>query len=150
MDVNEIQIGGGHYRKAYQHWDFVCDTDMPYLLGCATKYPTRWKEKNGIEDLRKCIHYVQKAEYRGVYMPRNKWYGPLTFDTTQHRILQCTEAFVRQLPHREAHIIRLIVEGSYQEATRRIEDLIKESIEEDFAAEADGSYTNQDPTWFKG
>lgn len=146
MDVNEIQIGGNHYRKKYQHWDLVCDTGMPYLLGCATKYIARWRDKNGIEDLRKSIHYISKAEDRGIYMPRNKWYEFITFDTTEHRALELVKAFVRQLPHTEAHIIRLIVEGSYTVATRNIERL----IEQEEAAEPGAGYTNQDPTYFKG
>lgn len=60
MDVNEIQIGGGHYRGDYQHWDWVEDTGMGYLEGVGSKYICRWKSKNGIEDLRKSVHYVDK------------------------------------------------------------------------------------------
>jgi len=150
MDVNEMQIGGKHYQKSYQHWDFVCDTGMPYLLGCATKYPTRWKDKNGIEDLRKCIHYIQKAKDCYIYMPGNKWYDLFTFETTEHRISECTKAFVNQLGSQEANIISAIVQGNYGTAISLLNELIEETIEEDYAAEADGSYTNQDPTWFKG
>lgn len=146
MDVNEIQIGGDHYRKDYQHWDFVCDTGMPYLLGCATKYVARHQDKNGIEDLQKSIHYLRKAEDLGIYMPRNKWYEFITFDTTEHRILQCTKAFVRQLPHKEAHIIRLIVEGSYKVASEKLAELIDDTV----FGEPGAGYTNQDPDWFRG
>ena len=66
MPANNKQVGGGHYQGEYQHWDFVCDVNMHYLLGCATKYLVRWREKNGVEDLKKAIHYVEKAEEKGV------------------------------------------------------------------------------------
>lgn len=58
--VNDRQVGGSHYVSSYQHWDWVVDHDIPYLLGCATKYLIRWKKKNGIEDLEKSYHYVEK------------------------------------------------------------------------------------------
>lgn len=158
MEPNDIQIGGDHYRKEYQHWDLVCDTNMPYLLGCATKYIARHHGKNGIEDLRKSIHYVQKAEDRGVYMPTNKrWEKPLHYlliflggtMTTEEVNIELTKKFCSQLPYKEAHITRLIVEGSYAEATRRIEELIEDTrriegpFEEHDATEPGAGYINQ-------
>lgn len=155
MDVNEIQIGGTHYRKKYQHWDFVCDTKMPYVLACATKYISRWKDKNGVEDLRKSLHYIQKAEDRGIYMPVNKWWENLIFpvsdfisksETTEWRIFRCTTEFCKQLETEEWMIIHAIVEGDYKRAIIYINDLIR--MED--PAEPDSSYTNQDPIYFKG
>ncbi len=61
--ANETQVGGGHYRAvdpAYQHWDFVVDTGLGYLEGCATKYISRHRLKNKEQDLDKALHYVQK------------------------------------------------------------------------------------------
>ena len=60
MSVNATQIGGTHYRSSYQHWDFVSDMGLNYLLGCTTKYVTRYKLKNGVQDLRKAVHYAEK------------------------------------------------------------------------------------------
>jgi hypothetical protein len=140
-----MQIGGTHYRNKYIHWDYVCDTNMPYLLGNATKYVSRWRDKNGVEDLRKSIHYLEKAEERGVYMPLNKWHEFITFNTTQIRIDQFTFYFCSQLPVEDATIFRLIVEGSYDTAIMKIEELINE---EDFGAGP--GYTNQDPDYIRG
>jgi len=62
MKANDIQVGGEHYKTEYQHWDAMVDLYGPeYLLGCATKYIVRWRRKNGLEDLKKSIHYIQKA-----------------------------------------------------------------------------------------
>lgn len=55
------QVGGDHYLAAYQHWDFVPDTNTGYLEGNATKYLGRWRKKHGIEDLDKALSYMQKA-----------------------------------------------------------------------------------------
>jgi len=58
--ANEKQIGGDHYRCKYQHWDFATKNHLDYLQGCATKYVSRWRKKNGIQDLKKSLHYVEK------------------------------------------------------------------------------------------
>lgn len=59
-DPNKSQVGGSHYRSEYQHWDWVIDIQLGYLESAATKYLTRWKEKNGLQDIRKSIHYIEK------------------------------------------------------------------------------------------
>ena len=59
--VNAIQVGGGHYKSRYQHWDFVLQVlAARYLEGNITKYMTRWQKKNGLEDLKKASHYLDK------------------------------------------------------------------------------------------
>lgn len=60
--ANDIQVGGEHYKyKAIQPWDFISSNNIPFLEGSAIKYLTRWRDKGGIEDLKKAQHYVQKA-----------------------------------------------------------------------------------------
>jgi hypothetical protein len=58
--VNDIQVGGSHYKSEYQHWDLVINLGMHYLLGCASKYVTRVKQ-DAFEDHQKARHYVSKA-----------------------------------------------------------------------------------------
>lgn len=61
MRANEMQVGGGHYMgREIQHWDVVDRNGIGYLEGVATKYVCRYKEKNGLQDLRKAEHYVVK------------------------------------------------------------------------------------------
>lgn len=61
MSANSRQEGGHHYQSDYQHWDWVEEIDMDYLLAAATKYLTRWRQKgNGVVDIKKAIHYVEK------------------------------------------------------------------------------------------
>lgn len=59
-DANSKQVGGEHYRSEYQHWDFIELNGIGYLEAAATKYATRWRKKNGLEDLQKALHYTEK------------------------------------------------------------------------------------------
>lgn len=59
--ANEIQIGGGHYKaKAIQPWDYIAANDLDYFQGNIVKYVTRWRDKAGVEDLKKARHYLDK------------------------------------------------------------------------------------------
>lgn len=59
--ANQYQVGGDHYRKReYQHWDFVADAGLGYFTGQATKYLARWRDKAGVADLEKALHYLRK------------------------------------------------------------------------------------------
>lgn len=62
--ANERQIGGNHYATAAgaeQHWDRQWRLfGRGYFIGCITKYVERYPKKNGIEDLHKAMHFLQK------------------------------------------------------------------------------------------
>ena len=61
MSANDTQRGGSHYKtKAIQPWDYITGNGMGYLEGNVVKYVSRFREKNGIEDLRKAMHYLEK------------------------------------------------------------------------------------------
>ena len=61
MSANDSQVAGKHYKeKAIQPWDYIALNGIGYLEGCAIKYLTRHKEKNGADDVKKAIHYCQK------------------------------------------------------------------------------------------
>jgi len=64
-DLNTVQqVGGDHYKAKnnYQHWDWCIDISLGYLEAAATKYITRWKGKNGVQDVMKGISYLEKAK----------------------------------------------------------------------------------------
>ena len=59
--ANETQVGGKHYKdQKIQHWDYVATNDLDYFQGQITKYVSRWKNKNGLEDLKKAQHFLKK------------------------------------------------------------------------------------------
>ena len=59
--ANAQQVGGAHYAvKTIQPWDFIIANNIGYLEGNIIKYISRWKDKGGVEDLKKAQHYLQK------------------------------------------------------------------------------------------
>lgn len=62
MSANDRQIGGDHYRKkaGVQHWDYAISKQMDLFQYVVTKYVERWRDKNGIADLEKALHYLEK------------------------------------------------------------------------------------------
>jgi hypothetical protein len=58
--ANETQVGGEHYRSEIQHWDFVLANDIPYMEAQIIKYVYRWRKKNGLQDLAKARHFLDK------------------------------------------------------------------------------------------
>jgi len=61
MAANDIQVAGDHYKsKAIQPWDYIVSNDLGYLEGNVVKYVSRWRDKGGIDDLRKAQHYLAK------------------------------------------------------------------------------------------
>lgn len=125
MFANTLQVGGTHYIKnAYQHWDFVLETDMNYVLGCATKYVSRWRQKNGFQDLEKSKHYIYKAKENQVY-----------FDHDKH--LAKVLKFCSQLVPEDATMILAITSGDYAEAIDLIDEMLQQG-EVSFARGRDG------------
>jgi len=60
MNANDTQTGGTHYQVAIQPWDYIIANNLGYLEGNVIKYVTRYKNKGGVEDLRKAQHYLTK------------------------------------------------------------------------------------------
>ena len=68
--ANQKQVGGTHYAGTTQHWDMVLSAlDNRYLEGNATKYLARWRKKNGVQDLEKAEHYLEKLIEAAQLMP---------------------------------------------------------------------------------
>jgi Protein of unknwon function (DUF3310) len=58
--ASDVQVGGDHYRKyPIQPVEFCIANDIGFLAGNVIKYVTRYKDKNGAEDIRKAIHYLK-------------------------------------------------------------------------------------------
>lgn len=58
--ANARQVGGKHYESELQHWDVIERYGIGYLEGCSSKYVTRARKKNGLQDVEKCEHYIEK------------------------------------------------------------------------------------------
>lgn len=54
-----LQVGGLHYKKMpIQPVEFVHANGIPFIEGCVIKYLCRWRDKGGLEDLRKAKHFI--------------------------------------------------------------------------------------------
>ena len=54
------QIGGNHYKDfTIQPYEFISKNNLSFFQGNVVKYVCRYLNKNGIEDLKKIIHYCQ-------------------------------------------------------------------------------------------
>jgi hypothetical protein len=59
MSARDKQIGGNHYRNlAIQPVEYNHANKIPFIEGSIIKYATRWREKGGIDDLRKIKHFA--------------------------------------------------------------------------------------------
>ena len=60
MKSLETQIAGQHYKNQnIQPIEYILENELPFIEGNIVKYITRWREKGGIEDLKKVKHYVE-------------------------------------------------------------------------------------------
>jgi len=58
--ASETQVAGNHYSKLkIQPMEYCLQNDLNYGQSNAIKYITRYKDKNGIEDLKKAIHCIE-------------------------------------------------------------------------------------------
>lgn len=62
MKADKTQVGGDHYKQegGEQHWDRVARLKMSWYSANVTKYMERWPLKNGLQDLYKARHYLEK------------------------------------------------------------------------------------------
>jgi len=64
--TRDVQVGGDHYKdKAIQPWDAMqswmsAEQFEGYLRGNIIKYIARYPDKQGLEDIRKAQHYLEK------------------------------------------------------------------------------------------
>ena len=111
MSANDKQLGGDHYSKYnYQPWDFLIDCDVPHLLAAAIEYVIRWKDKNGVLDLEKASHHLEKAIEVNQRMP--------PFNAS------LLDELLPQFSRPEAMIVRMIMNNRSDTARRLISNII--------------------------
>jgi hypothetical protein len=58
-DPKDYQIGGEHYKlQGIQPIDYIMANELDFCEGNVVKYVTRWRYKNGVQDLKKARHYL--------------------------------------------------------------------------------------------
>ena len=110
----------------------VIITRYSMSIGCATKYVARWRDKDGIKDLRKSIHYLSKANDRNISGISIYQFEPVT-------------KFCEQLNQVDSEIIMVICKGMYDSAIKNIEELINS-----YGCEPTANYIDPDHNYIKG
>ncbi len=130
--ANDKQVAGQHYESTVQHWDYATYMfGTGYLRGQVTKYLCRWRKKNGLQDLEKALHFLQKL--REVAAIGN------TPVVTHAEFVRANA-----IPAEEAEIIALVAAANYQDlarATDKLEVLIAHAKAEEPQAHG---YVKQD------
>jgi len=83
MKPLERQEGGDHYDLPIQPLEYIHANQLGYIEGNIIKYATRHKKKNGVEDIKKIIHYCElllELEYG-----EHKEEGTRKFKQHEHR-----------------------------------------------------------------
>ena len=59
MNNTKTQVGGSHYSSLkIQPVEYIHANALSYMEGNVVKYVTRHSSKNGAEDIKKAIHYL--------------------------------------------------------------------------------------------
>ena len=143
MSANNRQVGGEHYRTkegGVQHWDYCVRANVTNLEYAASKYLTRWRKKNGLEDLNKPLHYIDKR-----IESLNLGIGALRGVDKIHLMF---DEFIRdnEVPPTEAVIIDLVMHWKHLSHLLNARDMLKRLIseEEGKAGEPTSAYIDQD------
>jgi Protein of unknwon function (DUF3310) len=55
----DVQVAGGHYKtKRIQPVEYIAANNLNFLEGCIVKRITRWRDKDGFQDLEKIKHEI--------------------------------------------------------------------------------------------
>ena len=56
----DVQVGGDHYKKCgIQPITYIHANKIGFMEGNAIKYLSRWRDKGGVDDLKKAKHYIE-------------------------------------------------------------------------------------------
>jgi len=58
LSATDHQVAGNHYQKLkIQPIEYILANEMQFCEGAIIKYISRWRDKGGVEDLRKIKHF---------------------------------------------------------------------------------------------
>ena len=108
-EANKIQIGGSHYKdKSIEPWDFYGINKLDPFVSSAIKYITRWRDKGGLDDLKKGLHHLMKRAELVDHNQLEPSVGAQIISTKQY-----IEA--NEIDHQEARILYLMIDGGDRE-----------------------------------
>ena len=113
----DTQVGGDHYSKcAMQPYEYIVKGKLTFTQGNIAKYITRHKNKNGRQDIEKCMHYAQLGkEFDDV-------------NTSVDLVLTTAYCKVNELDKYQSNILTANAMGDYD----RVIKLCKKTIHEQY------------------
>lgn len=55
----KVQVGGDHYKTlVIQPAEYCMANNIGFMEGSVIKYVTRWRDKGGVDDLKKARHFL--------------------------------------------------------------------------------------------
>lgn len=125
-DALSVQIGGNHYKSAYQPIELMEKVNMHPACSYVFKYVYRHKNKKGLEDLQKALHCVQLMDELG-----GKFYDG--HDEQRVSILRLSEIefhnFIKANEQLDANQIRAIL-AIMNKDSEELKKVIHKEIEE--------------------
>lgn len=116
--ANARQVDGDHYKTGYEHWDFIEDVGLGYLEGYATKYIIRWRKKNGLKDLQKADHCIEKLIEKGRSNRMN---------ISEEKAQECLDRFLNTIPDiMDATLVEMITFWEGKASLLAVRDTLKE------------------------
>ena len=120
MEVNALdeQVGGSHYKRlSMQPIELIVKAKLSFIQGNIVKYISRYTNKNGIEDIKKCIHYAKLAI-------------ELNDSGPKHKMLNLAYSYckVNNLNGHQVNIITACVQDDYHAVIKHSEKLIKHML----------------------
>lgn len=129
VKANDRQIAGDHYKcKAIQPWDYIAANGLGYFEGNIVKYLSRWRQKGGVDDLKKARHYLDKLIElgeisRGTVAATGDDLTKLAPMTTRELALIQDNARMREFIAEHIH-----PEGSGREVTQEVRELARDIL----------------------
>lgn len=125
-DALSVQIGGNHYKSAYQPIELMEKVNMHPSCAFAFKYVYRHKNKKGLEDLQKALHCVELMEQ----------FGSKFYDGTNYMLSYSQDAsevefynFIKANEQLDANQIRAIL-AIMNKDSKELKKVIHKEIEE--------------------
>jgi hypothetical protein len=142
MEADDDRVPS-YYKSSYLHWDFAIKVPLGYLEGCTTKYVARWRKKEGLKDLHKALHYLDKliqgANFN-IYrdnikvdeeVERFSVANDLDPLESQYIFIMCTYRNEKALKSARQILVRIIVKAEQEQEARSTEEINRPGTPED-------------------
>lgn len=117
MSELDHQVGGTHYKDMqYQPFQLIERTGVDFFCGNVIKYVSRYKNKNGVEDLQKALHYIKYMDEKGIEQR-------VAYDWEHEVENYCLS---NRFSKKVMYAIKFTISGYYDSAIAHVNALIRE------------------------